>query len=618
MFKRSAVFMLCSMGIASTNVVLADDFIISSAVTTTNGGDTLDGDDSITVTGDGSVTTTLDNEEALFSTGSLNVITNNGELATSGINAHGIYSTSTVNTATDIMTIINTGNITTSGQSSYGIYGLGDYINVENTGTIMTSGADAHGILASGDSNTVTNSGDITVSGSKAVGVFIVGDDTTTANTGTVTANVTDTTSVIVAGDRNTLTNSGMIIASSVGSDGIKAAGNYNTITNSGTVTASDTGAYGIAFIIDAGIGANTFNTITNSGTVIAENGYSIYMEGTDSTLNLEQGSVLVGDVYFSSNDATLNINTGSSAVIQMDSTSITPSETPGTINVLSGVYAVSDSTIYVAELSDYAAQDRVLSTQTRLVHNAVSDRDVNEEGRWNTASAVILNDSGNDSFSGYDGMLFSASLGLERTNQPSLFAGVSIDQIEGEDNFETDSLSAHLGMYDVWREADYILLAGLSYHNTTREQTNNTVSTGKEDASSNYVSLFVSPSLSYSNLLLEGDLLRLRYTGAYNSSHDFDFAEGDLTVEGRLTHQVEVRLAMQNTVADAQLQYGADIGYIDGNIDVTLAGNSVSGSTPADESYSRLFLSMNVGNSQFNAGYSTSKELSLAFAQSF
>ena len=566
MFKRSAVFMLCSMGIASTNVVLADDFIISSAVTTTNGGDTLDGDDSITVTGDGSVTTTANNEDALFSTGTLNVITNNGEVVTSGINAHGIYSTSTVNTATDIVTLINTGNVTTNGQSSFGIYGLGDYNNVENTGTITSSGSDADGIRVGNNIN--------------------LSDNNTVINSGTITTSGSDASAIIANGDSN------MVI-------------------NRGTITASGENAHGIFTNGDS-------NTVTNSGTVISENGFSISMTGSNATLNLEQGSVLVGDVYFSSTDATLNINTGSSAVIQMDSTSITPSETPDTINVLSGVYAVSDSTIYVAELSDYAAQDRVLSTQTRLVHNAVSDRDVNEEGRWNTVSATILNDSGNDSFSGYDGVLFSASLGLERTNQPSLFAGVSIDQIEGEDNFETDSLSAHLGMYDVWREADYILLAGLSYHNTTREQTNNTVSTGKEDASSNYVSLFVSPSLSYSNLLLEGDLLRLRYTGAYNSSHDFDFAEGDLTVEGRLTHQVEVRLAMQNTVADAQLQYGADIGYIDGNIDVTLAGNSVSGSTPADESYSRLFLSMNVGNSQFNAGYSTSKELSLAFAQSF
>ena len=568
MFKRSAVFMLCSMGIASTNVVLADGFIISSAVTTTNGGGTLDGNDTITVTGDGSVTTSADNEDALFSTGTLNVITNNGEVVTSGINAHGVYSTSTVNTATDIVTLINTGNVTTNGQSSYGIYGLGDYNNVENTGTITSSESNADGIRVGNginlsDNNTVINSGTITTSGSDATGI-------------------------IANGDSNTVTNSG-------------------TITASGTITISGEDAHGIFTNGDS-------NTVTNSGTAISENGFSISMTGSNATLNLEQGSVLVGDVNFGNTNATLNINTGSSAVIQMDSSS----ETPDTINVLSGVYTVSDSTIYVAELSDYAAQDRVLSTQTRLVHNAVADRDSNEEGRWNTVSATILNDSGNDSFSGYDGMLFSASLGLDRVNKPSIFAGLSIDQIEGEDNFETDSFSVHAGIYDAWREANYVLLTGLSYHDTTREQTNNTVSTGKEDTSSNYVSLFVSPSLSYSNLLLEGDSVRFRYTGAYNSSHDFDFAEGDLTVEGRLTHQLEVRLAMQHLIAETQLQYGADIGYIDGNIDLTLAGNSVSGSTPADESYSRLFLSMNVGNSQFNAGYSTSKELSLVFAQSF
>lgn len=501
MLKRVTIFMLCSMGVVSTKAVWADDFTITGATATTNGGNTVDGGDSITVTSDGSVTTTGNNNNALSAAGNSNVVTNNGALATDGINAHGIYSTTAENTV-----ITNTGSITTSGSTAYGMYILGDSYTISNSGTITATGATADGIHVEGD----------------------------------------------------------------------------NSI-------------------------------ITNSGTVISNNGFSISIEGTGSTLNLESGSILVGDVYFDSTDTTLNV-TGFSAVIQADSSS----EIPNTINALSGVYTVSDNTIYVAELSDYAAQDRVLNTLTRFAHDAVADRDTNEKGYWNSVLATLLRDSGNDAFSGYDGLLFSSSLGLDRVGKPSLFVGLSIDQIEGDDNFETNSISVHAGTYDKWREADYVLLTGVSYHGATREQTNNTLSSGEEEASSHYFSVFISPSLSYSNLWLDGDLIRLRYIGAYNSSHKFDFSDGDLTVEGRLNHQLEARLAMQNLIKDISLQYGADIGYIDGNIDVTLAGNSVSGSTPADESYSRLFLNIDIGNSQFDAGYSTSKELSLTYSYSF
>jgi uncharacterized protein with beta-barrel porin domain len=299
--------------------VLADDFVISTPVTTTNGGNTVDGNDTITVTGTGSVTTA--GTDGLFATGNDNTITNSGSVTTSGVNLDGIY-------AEDGNTITNSGSVTTSGSNVDGIYAE-DGNTITNSGSVTTSGSNAEGIVAIGN-NTITNSGSVTTLGPNSEGIYAEAGITMITNSGSVTtsgdssygiyaedgATITNSGSVttsdefsagIVGRDGNTITNSGSVTTSGDNSEGIDAD-DGNTITNSGTVTTSGDSSEGIdadgnntitnsgsvttSGDSSEGIDANDNNTITNSGSVttLGDSSYGIYAEDGNTITN--SGSV--------------------------------------------------------------------------------------------------------------------------------------------------------------------------------------------------------------------------------------------------------------------------------------------------------------------------------------
>ena len=68
-----------------------DSFVITGAETATNGGNTLNGGDNITVTETGSVTTNVNLVHGLDASGNTNSLTNSGTVTTSGIGGYGIY-----------------------------------------------------------------------------------------------------------------------------------------------------------------------------------------------------------------------------------------------------------------------------------------------------------------------------------------------------------------------------------------------------------------------------------------------------------------------------------------------------------------------------------------------
>ena len=132
-------FVLCStvFGLiaASALPAFATDVVVSTDVTTTQ---TLDGNDSLTVTESGNISTT-------------------------GTSGHGIYAAGGTNT------ISNSGTISTTGVDSYGIYALGGTNTISNSGTISTMGTGGYGIYADGGTNTITNSGAIISAQSYAI-----------------------------------------------------------------------------------------------------------------------------------------------------------------------------------------------------------------------------------------------------------------------------------------------------------------------------------------------------------------------------------------------------------------------------------------------------------------
>jgi len=118
-------------------------FFVSGAATTTNGGATANGADSVTVTESGSITTNSNLGSGLLATASDgNTLTNNGTITTSGSVSVGLVA----NTG-DRNTLINNGTVTTSGSQSYGLSLRGTGNTMINNGTVTTSGVNSPAFL---------------------------------------------------------------------------------------------------------------------------------------------------------------------------------------------------------------------------------------------------------------------------------------------------------------------------------------------------------------------------------------------------------------------------------------------------------------------------------------
>jgi hypothetical protein len=60
-------------------------------------------------------------------------------------------------------------------------------------------------------------------------------------------------------------------------------------------------------------------------------------------------------------------------------------------------------------------------------------------------------------------------------------------------------------------------------------------------------------------------------------------------------------------------VRYGLDLGYQSGDeIGLTLAGQSLSASTPGDEAYGRVFAGMDFANGTVEASYDNNNEVGL------
>jgi hypothetical protein len=617
---KSRLLLGVALCIGSSTAVLADDFIIDGPATTTNNGNSLDGDDTITVTNTGSVATTGGSINGLNAVGGNNVLINSGDITTDGIDAHGMRASGNNNTLT------NNGDINIVGGSAYGMFAgtffSGGFNTLTNTGRITTNGGSNDGMKAwSSSYNTLMNSGDINVneiSGNAGVGMSggnSGGSFSTLTNSGNITVNGNAGHGMTVDGDSSVLINSGNISVSELRgtfAHGMWASGSSeNVLINSGNITVYGSDGDGMK-------ASSAFSTITNSGTVLSDDGYSVHFTLPFATLNLLSGSVLYGEVNFDDLvTATLNFGSGLNAAVTLSS------EIPsgGFTITAPGPYTVFEDTVYVTDLGDYAAQDQASGIASRLVHDAVATRGVvpavtqgsAQSGTWASVTGSLVRNSGDATLTGYDGMVVSGSFGRDRLDGPGVFAGVSLSQTETDSGVNNDAIGVHGGMYGQLGGADYTLSFGLSYNDTARQQANNTVPGGLEMASDSYLSLFVSPAMTWHGLLGGNDSLRLAYTGSYYGSHSFDFSAGDLAIDSRFTHQLEARVSWARVIETGTVRYGLDLGYQSGDeIGLTLAGQSLSASTPGDEAYGRVFAGMDFANGTVEASYDNNNEVGL------
>lgn len=270
----------------------ADDFTVDSPTSSQNGGgpNVLNGNDSLTITRDGSIT--FGGGHGVIATGGNNSISNNGTISTTGTNNRAIN-------VTDGNTISNSGLISTTGDQARGVF-ANDNNTISNSGAISTLGVTAQGIRAV-DGNTIVNSGSINTEELRARGIY-VSDNNMISNSGTIVT-LGDVAQGIRAVDGNTIINSGSISTAGEFSRGI-FAGDNNTITHSGTI--STTGATA------PGIRVDNNSTVNVSGSIIATNSVAILFASANNTLNITTSS-FVGGAFNLGANARLNINANSS-----------------------------------------------------------------------------------------------------------------------------------------------------------------------------------------------------------------------------------------------------------------------------------------------------------------
>ena len=254
----------------------------------------------VTVTNDGSISTTGGVAYGIYSSGDNATLSNSGSISTTGLTAYGIRATG-ANT-----TITNSGTVSTTQNSAYGISGEGANTTITNSGSISTTGFDGVGINAFGADATISNSGSITTEGIFSSGIYSDADNATISNSGSISttglsgygiyaydayATITNSGTINTKGSSAygiyaydayaTITNSGSISTTGENARGIESYGNYATITNSGTISTANTSADGI-------YSEGTSDTITNSGTIIGSGSDTIGINATggDSTVS--------------------------------------------------------------------------------------------------------------------------------------------------------------------------------------------------------------------------------------------------------------------------------------------------------------------------------------------
>ena len=276
----------------SSATTTIDSLINSGNITSTTSG---------TVAGDGNSYGVYNNR------GTITVFNNSGAIlgTSSGYGtARGVNNTSgTITTFTNSGTIIGTGTANSGLTGAYGTYnGIGLYNHGDIAGT--------SGSIISATIGTLTNTGTIdgtrTGLSNNASANYSTADITTLINSGVISSSITSVTNATI----NSETDSTQALL--VSGAGTGSSASITTLTNSGTIeaVATGTGAYGI--VVNTG---GTITTLNNSGTISAATAsIAIQSSGVIGEINLNEGSVIIGDIYsLSTTSYTLNMDVGAS-----------------------------------------------------------------------------------------------------------------------------------------------------------------------------------------------------------------------------------------------------------------------------------------------------------------
>jgi len=492
-------------------------------------------------------TITAGNQYALyFSTSNSGSITNSGTISAS-LN-YGIANFNGSATGSTISSITNSGTI--SAGTSYAIHNSNNgsagstITSITNSGTI--SAGTSYGIF-----NTTSGTGPATISS-------ITNTGTISSNTSAI-ENFSYTSSGIAT--ITEITNSGTISAQSNTIRNYKTSGTGNSlidkITNSGSITATTGSAiYNSSTNVSGGSGTAKISNLINTGTIKSTSGigienlanaeitnltnsgiisgstYSISNAGTLGTVNLNEGSVLIGPIN-SSTSYNLVINVGASKSYAFSTSgvgAITLSDLDNRPQVSGSAYAINIGSMEMASENLYQKTSNII--------DAV-DRNLNKnsyiEPYYTEANRNSLGDSSEVRNFKNNRQGVNAGFNLENTNTQFLLnieqSKINIDTDEHIINSDGFIIGLVNSKYAKTNDFDVSLkaLAGYSNSKTDRRILDNTSSTGSRVLTGEYDSFYgvlgTSLSKNYihdqnlkSNLLIGLDLSS-EFRSSFNES---------------------------------------------------------------------------------------------------
>lgn len=546
---------------------VADDFVVDTATTTTNGGNTIDGNDTLTITKDGSITPPS-GDSGVYSAGGSNTITNSGSLTIQGDNTEGILNDSSSNSP-----VTNSGTIDTQGNSSHGIVNnRSDNSPVTNSGTIHVEGAQASGIYNyrtdnspitnSGSIDTkgyqaygiqnfdsfnsaIANSGSIHTVGRQASGILNDGGSSAITNSGTISTGGESAYGIFNSETKNSpITNSGTIHTTGNNASGIESNKQINdsAVTNSGTIHTEGSRGYGIhnidtrrSPVTNSGaihtqggnasaiyIQSSRTTAVTNSGYVVSELSNSFrFQNSTNSPLNLLAPSYIGGAFSFQST-TTLNITTGPSHSVLWTLPANMTGGAPNISGTVPWFYNSTTQQFATYDPTALAGSLDALGDMTGLL-SQVGRAGLNGKGLWVTGFGGSYDHDGDAMTLGRDIAQWGVAMGYRG---PSV-AGFDWGLMAGYLNTELDAESRWTQSYDISGEGwfaglnarqtlggvviDFGLTGGRVDYDQSRFVNDNLALTGgltlgKSWADSSYAGWFVSPEIGVSTLLATFD----------------------------------------------------------------------------------------------------------------
>ncbi len=563
LLRQVAIALLASTALL-VPTAFAADYTVSTPTTVTNGDavNVLNGDDSLTITSAGSISTSTGGVRGVAAVGDNNTINNFGSISTTGIATEGVF---VVNNSF----INNFGSISTTDIDSFGIFGFDNNV-LNNSGSISTTSNGSFGIQLQ-DGNTITNSGTISTGGDGALGIVVI-DANNITNTGSINTGGDNAIAIWLNSRGNVLTNSGVIKTTGPGAAGIYVGGIENTITNSGEIYAL--GANANAFETSASSNGTTF---TNSGKLITIEGSAIKFGATDSILNLLAPSFIGGKMDFATTE--VNITTGRSHSVLWDFSNGSPTmnfggEVPWAWNAATSKFATIDPTALSA------APDMVAGL-TAGVSELVRNNSVGGEYWLKTFGSYSQTGASgiyNDYYNYGGGIVGGVSAQINKDFYAGVTLGYGVSNLTVNSRWETSQTVNSKGVLGGFYAksqidnfyADFALIGGLMGNDSSRLVNDNLANLGIDYANATYNSWFLAPELRIGVDIAGGSdwtltpSAMIRYTSQATDGYTETGSNANVTISARTTQLLEgnLELAASKPLENGTLTLAGGLDY--------------------------------------------------------